>query len=93
MLAHEEIKCMACGEQMEGPESPYTGECKNKDDPGQSTECNEEEFKSCMTGVISKEEIFPFETQQEFCSLFAFCKRNIDWYHYLVAKSGCLLTD
>ena len=54
MLAHEEIKCMACGEQMEGPESPYTGECKNKDDPGQSTECNEEEFKSCMTGIISK---------------------------------------
>ena len=53
MLAHEEMKCMACGEQIEGPESPYTGECKNKDDPGQSTECNEE-FKSCMTGIISK---------------------------------------
>ena len=45
---------MACGEQTEGPESPFTGECKNKDDPGQSTSCNEEEFKSCMTGIISK---------------------------------------
>ena len=45
---------MACGEQAEGPEGYYTGECKNKDDPGQSTECNEYEFKSCMTGVISK---------------------------------------
>ena len=45
---------MACGEQIEGPEGSYTGECKNKDDPGQSTECNEEEFKSCMTGIISK---------------------------------------
>ena len=45
---------MACGEQTEGPESPYTGMCKNADDPGNTTKCNEEEFKSCMTGVISK---------------------------------------
>ena len=51
---------MACGEQSEGPEGYYDGLCKNIDDPGQSTECNEYEFKSCMTGVISKEEIIYF---------------------------------
>ena len=51
---------MACGQQTEGPESPYTGMCKNADDPGNSTKCNEEEFKSCMTGVISKDKIMYF---------------------------------
>merc|ERR1712086_135671 len=48
VVAHEEISCMACGEQTEGSESPYTGMCKNADDPGNTTKCNEEEFKSCM---------------------------------------------
>jgi hypothetical protein len=51
---------MACGTQTEGPESPYTGMCKNADDAGNSTKCNEEEFKSCMTGVISKGEMIYF---------------------------------
>ena len=63
VVAHEEISCMACGQQTEGPESPYTGMCKNADDPGNSTKCNEEEFKSCMTGVISKAKSFIFSRQ------------------------------
>ena len=49
---------MACGQQTEGPESPYTGMCKNADDPGISTKCNEEEFKSCKTGVKAELCIF-----------------------------------
>merc|ERR1712223_1398594 len=28
--SHEEIKCMACGDRTEGPESPYSGICKEK---------------------------------------------------------------
>ena len=52
-MAHETIKCMACGIRVEGPESPYSGVCSGEDDPGNSTEC-EEEFQSCMTAVISK---------------------------------------
>ena len=45
---------MACGKKLDGPEMPYDGLCSGPDDPGNSTECDEHEFKSCMTGVISK---------------------------------------
>ena len=75
VMAHEEISCMACGTQTEGPESPYTGMCKNADDLGNTTKCNEEEFKSCMTGVISKSKIiyfFPIRTHQQICSHLLF---------------------
>ena len=51
---------MACGKKLDGPEMPYDGLCSGPDDPGNSTECDEHEFKSCMTGVISKEEIIYF---------------------------------
>merc|ERR1712141_400028 len=52
VVAHETIKCMACGTRLEGPESPYTGVCSGEDDPGNSTVC-EEEFQSCMTAMIT----------------------------------------
>ena len=42
---------MACEDQTEGPESPYTGECKDKNEIGNLTTC-EAEFQSCMTAVI-----------------------------------------
>ena len=51
-MAHETIKCMACGTRVEGPESPYSGICSSEDDPGNSTTCPEE-FQSCMTAMIS----------------------------------------
>ena len=53
VISHENIKCMACGTQPEGPESPYTGLCKDENDAGNVTTC-EHEFQSCMTSVISK---------------------------------------
>merc|ERR1712156_306931 len=52
VVAHETIKCMACGTRVEGPESPYSGVCSSEDDPGNSTTCPEE-FQSCMTAVIT----------------------------------------
>merc|ERR1712156_46280 len=52
VVAHETIKCMACGTRVEGPESPYSGVCSGEDDPGNSTECAEE-FQSCMTAMIT----------------------------------------
>ena len=48
---------MACGKKMDGPTMPYDGLCSGPDDPGNSTECDEKEFKSCMTGVISESKI------------------------------------
>jgi hypothetical protein len=48
---------MACGKKLDGSEEPYDGLCSGPDDPGNTTECNEEQFKSCMTGVISKSKI------------------------------------
>merc|ERR1739844_839700 len=84
VVAHEEINCMACGQQTEGSESPYTGICKNADDLGTTTECNEEEFKSCMTGVIT----ITLKNGTSDAIYIKNCGKTLD-YH----ATGCLQVD
>merc|ERR1712037_418772 len=72
------------GKKLDGPEMPYDGLCSGPDDPGNSTECDEHEFKSCMTGVIT----ITLKNGTTETTYIKNCGKTLD-YH----ATGCLQVD